>query len=69
MDLINSRFEILFFMDNVFLFEEEEGTSPFTYRLDTKGLNQGEHILTVNIYGYQDHIASHSKRIFIQREK
>jgi len=67
MDLINSRFEIIFFIDNVFLFEEEDGISPFTYRLDTKGLNEGEHILTVNIYGYEDHIAGKSKRIFIRR--
>jgi len=69
LDLINSRFEIIFFIDSVFLFEEEEGTSPFTYRLDTKGLNEGEHILTLNIYGYEDHIASRSKRIFIRRKE
>ncbi len=69
LDLINSRFEIIFFIDNIFLFEEEEGTSPFTYRLDTKGLNEGEHILTVNIYSYEDHIASRSKRIFIWRKE
>ena len=68
-DLINSRFEIIFFIDNVFIFEEEEGTSPFTYRFDTKGLSQGEHIITVNIYGFNDHIASRSKRIFIQRKR
>ncbi len=69
LDLINSRFEIIFFIDNVFVFEEEEGTSPFTYKFDAKGLNEGEHIITVNIYGYDDHISSRSKRIFIQRKE
>jgi flagellar hook assembly protein FlgD len=68
-DLINSRFEIIFFIDNVFIFEEEEGTSPFTYRFDTKGLSEGEHIITVNIYGFNDHIASRSQRILIQSKR
>jgi len=67
MDLINSRFEIIFFMDNVFLFEEEEGTSPFTYRLDIKKLNKGLHALTVNIYSYNDRTAGRTKKIFIYR--
>ena len=69
LDLINSRFEIIFFIDNVFLFEEEEGTSPFTFRLDTRGLNEGKHILTVNIYGFDDHIASRSKKILVLRKE
>jgi len=66
--LINSRFEIIFFIDNVFLFEEEEGTSPFTYRFNTEGLNHGEHVLTLNVASYDDHIGSVSKKVFVRKE-
>lgn len=69
LDLINSRFEIIFFIDNIFIFEEEEGVSPFTYRFDIKGLSKGEHIITVNIYGFDDHISSKSKKIFIRGKR
>ena len=61
--MINSRFEVMVFMDGIFLFEVEEGTSPFTCHLDTKGVKAGEHIITVNIMSYDDHVGSVSRKI------
>lgn len=56
--LLSGAYELMFFTDLVFLFEEEEGTSPFHYELDTSGLNPGLHFLTVNLITYNDHAAA-----------
>lgn len=63
--MVSKRFEIVFYVDGVFLFEIEEGTSPFTCHLDTKGFAKGEHILTVNMISYDDHIGVLNKQIII----
>jgi FlgD Ig-like domain len=47
--LINNRFEVIVFIDYIFLFEEEEGFSPFTFYWDTRGVSKGPHVLTVNL--------------------
>ena len=54
--LVNTRFEVMFFVDTTFLFEEEEGSSPFSYRLDAGKLSPGPHLLTVNVLSYDDHV-------------
>jgi hypothetical protein len=54
--LINQRFEVMLYVDTVALFEEEEGSSPFTYAWDTAGLAPGQHLVTVNILSYDDHL-------------
>lgn len=61
----NSRYEIMFFVDTVFLFEDESGFSPFTYIWDTRGLSEGEHLLTVNLWTYDDHCGVVTKEVFI----
>ena len=61
--LINQRFEVMFFVDTVFLFEEEEGQDPFNYEWDTTGLAPGEHLLTVNLVGYEDHLGVKTVRV------
>jgi hypothetical protein len=52
-------------VDGVFLFEMEEGSSPFTFNWDTKGLTKGSHILTVNLASYDDHIGVVSREVII----
>lgn len=66
MDLVNKRFEIMLYVDGTFLFEMEEGTSPFTFNWNTKGFAKGPHILTVNIMSYDDHIGVNSQKIQIE---
>lgn len=67
--LENSRYEIMFFVDTVFLFEEEAGFTPFTYMWDTRGLSEGEHLLTVNLWSYEDNCGVVTKRVFVQKDK
>lgn len=53
--LVDARFEIMLFVDTVFLTEAEEGSNPFTYQLDTRALAPGPHMFTVNVLSYDDH--------------
>lgn len=54
--VVNQRFEVMFYVDTVFLFEEEEGSSPFTFEWNTSALTPGPHLLTVNVLSYDDHV-------------
>jgi hypothetical protein len=63
--LINTRFEVMIFVDGVFLYEIEEGSSPFTFNWDTKVFTKGPHIVTVNVVGYDDHIGILSRKVFL----
>ena len=38
------------------MFENEEATSPFTIELDSNRIGEGEHLITVNVMDYEDHI-------------
>lgn len=67
--MVNKRFEVMFYVDTVFFYEEEEGSSPFTFYWDTTKLNNGEHLLTVNIMSYDDHVGAKTKKVFIGGEK
>lgn len=63
--LINTRFEIMLFIDGVFIYEIEEGSSPFTFNWDTKGFAKGPHIVTVDLIGYDDHIGIVSRKVIV----
>jgi len=65
--LINSRFEVALFEDTTFLFEEEEGSHPFTYLWDTAHLPPGEHLLTINVLSYDDHYGVTTLPVMIER--
>jgi hypothetical protein len=62
----NARFEIVLFVDGVFLWEEENGLSPTTYLWDTKRLNDGAHTLTANLYAFDDHVGAESRRVWVR---
>ena len=67
--LLNVRFEVLLFCDLQFVYEEEEVTSPFTFRWDSRGLTTREHILTVNLMSFDDHIGSLSKKVWVEASR
>ena len=64
--LINKRFEIVLYVDGIFIFEMEEGSAPFTFNWNTRGLGKGPHILTVNLMSYDGHIGVVSRRILVE---
>jgi len=63
--LIASLFEVVFYVDGVFFFEDSNATDPLTCTLDLRKLGEGTHVLTVQIMDYEGHIASHSFEIII----
>lgn len=58
--LTETKYELGLFINNAFLVEDEEGINPFTYRLNTKGLREGIHTITVNVVGYEGEIGTKS---------
>ncbi len=64
-NLIDKRFEIMLYVDGVFIFEMEEGTSPFTFNWNTQGAAKGPHVLTVNVMSYDDHIGVVTQKVIL----
>lgn len=63
-----SRYEIGFFVDHVFLSEEEQGYVPLTWRWKPNHLDPGKHILTVNVNGFRGQVGVSSLE-FVVPEK
>lgn len=59
--ILNNRFEIMLFVDGVFLMEDEMALLPFNYSVPTEGLSAGRHILTVNVVDSDGQIGALSK--------
>jgi hypothetical protein len=47
--LLNHRFELMLFLDGVFLAEDERSQLPFSYRMSSRGIPPGRHLLTANV--------------------
>jgi flagellar hook assembly protein FlgD len=62
-ELLRKRFEVMVYLDLTFLFEEEQAVSPATFYLDLSGVNPGEHLLTVNVMSYDDHIGTKTVKV------
>jgi len=64
--MLNDRFEPILFVDNEYKTENEVGFFPMTWNWDPKGLTEGEHVLTVNLRGYDGHLGSASVKVFVK---
>ncbi len=64
--LSESRYEIALYVDQIFLHEEEQGVSPFTYLWNTKGINEGEHILTVDLISLDGEVGTSNIKFLIK---
>jgi hypothetical protein len=53
--VLNERGEIVFFIDGLFVFENEVGFLPMSWTWDPRGANPGRHYITANIRGYGGH--------------
>lgn len=66
--LTDARYGIVLFIDNIFIAEEKEGQTPFTYMLNTNHLKNGRHILTANIWSYEGEFSTQSIYIDVHNE-
>jgi hypothetical protein len=57
------QFEICFFLDDKFYAEDETGFTPFNWVWDLSNIEEGEHLLTINISSFQDQIGLLSKKV------
>lgn len=62
-----TKFEVALYVDYVFLMEDEVGTNPFNYHLDVSRFGEGEHILTVNVIGYDGQVGTKSVKFFVNK--
>lgn len=60
------RFSINIFIDDIFVRGEALGYNPYTWNFNTKGINRGKHLITVNLKGFNDHIAVGSLPIYVE---
>ncbi len=62
----NGRYEIVVFVDNDRVDEEEHSQSPYHYVLDTTRMSNGEHAVTINQAGLNGQVGSYTFRINVQ---
>lgn len=60
--LLADRFEVIFYVDNVFFAEAERGYLPFNWRWEVDGLPPGEHLLTVNVSSFRGQVGTASRK-------
>ena len=64
---LDEQYEITFFIDNEFFVEEEVGYTPYNWLWRVNALDEGYHILTVNIASFKDRVGT--KSVLVRVEK
>ena len=67
--MVDQKFEVVYYVDGVFIYEEELGYTPFSWRWNPAGVNAGIHYITVVLRGYQGHFGSATKKVWVRRIK
>lgn len=67
--LSETKYELGMYIDHNYFMEDEEGSNPFTYQLDTSALNDGIHTITINITTYQGEIGTKSVLIYVENHQ
>jgi len=62
-NFIDEPFEISFFLDGEYYSEEEVGYTPYNWLWSLDNVDEGEHILTVNVSSFKDIIGIRSRKI------
>jgi hypothetical protein len=64
--LLDQRFEVVFYVDFIFMYEEELGYTPFSWVWNPAGTNEGVHYITVMLRGYEGHFGTATKKVFVK---
>ncbi len=65
---IPERLSVNIFIDDIFVKGEALGYIPYTWNFNPEGMNKGKHLITINLKGFNDHIAIGSLPIYIEPE-
>lgn len=63
--LAETKYEVSFFVDHQFMSEEELGFMPITWLWLPNNLNEGKHILTVNVSGFRGQVGVKSVEFMV----
>jgi hypothetical protein len=64
--MVGERFEIVIYVDMLFVYEEELGYTPFTWIWNPEGYNPGVHYVTVMLRGYEGHFGSVTSKVMVK---
>lgn len=64
--MYDQRFEVVFYVDFVFVYEEELGYTPFNWQWNPHGVNEGVHYITAMLRGYEGHFGSTTLKVFVK---
>ncbi len=64
--MYDQRFEVVFYVDFVFVYEEELGYTPFNWQWDPHGVNEGVHYITAMLRGYEGHFGTTTLKVFVK---
>lgn len=67
--ITDQKFEVVFYVDGVFIYEEEIGYAPFAWRWRPVGVNSGVHYITAMLRGYKGHFGSATTKVWVGRAK
>ena len=60
-------YEIVLYVDQVFLIEGEKGISPFNYLLNVEGFNEGYHYLIVNVASFSGEVGTKTAKFYVKK--
>jgi hypothetical protein len=66
--LQDQRFEVVIYMDDILLVEDESGYFPYNWNLETASLPDGPHVVTVNIATLSDQVGTSSQKIVVKNK-
>jgi hypothetical protein len=65
--LFNKRFELMLFVDAAFVAEDERSQMPYTYRMPTRGLAPGHHVVTANVLDSEGRLGTASQEFTVSK--
>jgi hypothetical protein len=65
--MMGERFEIVIYVDMLFVYEEELGYIPFNWTWDPVGVSPGIHYITVMLRGYEGHFGTATRKVLVRK--
>jgi hypothetical protein len=65
--MVDQRFEVVYYIDFIFVYEEELGYAPFSWVWNPSGVNEGIHYLTVMLRGYEGHFGTATLKVLVKK--
>ena len=66
---LNKRSEPVIYVDGQFVFENEVGYLPMTWKIDVSTMNEGEHYITVNLRGYEGNFGIATAKVYVKHKQ